>query len=132
MTILLDTHALIWWVASPRELSARASRAIRTAAAQHALIASAISVFEITTACRRGRLQFTVPVDTWLDALQSLPELRIEPVTDRIARMAGTFDDAAPGDPADRIIAATAMTCRARLVSADQRLRKWKQVRTVW
>ena len=49
-----------------------------------------------------------------------------------IAYLAGTFDDMPPGDPADRIIAATAIQLRSRLVTADDRLRQSRRVDTVW
>ena len=107
--IVLDTHALIWWVSDGSRLSVRARRAIRSATRQGSIAASAISLFEITTLMRRGRLALAVPEDQWFADLRLLPELHFEPVSVEIARLAGSFDDAMPGDPADRIIAATAM-----------------------
>lgn len=130
--IVLDTHALIWWVAGDRRLSARALRAIRAAAKAGAVFASAISVMEIATAVRRGRLTLSVPFEQWLADLRSLPELQFEPVTAEIAALAGSFDGAMHGDPADRIIAATARTLGARLVTADERLRGLPEVVAVW
>jgi PIN domain nuclease of toxin-antitoxin system len=130
--IVLDTHALIWWVAGDRRLSARALRAIRVAARAGAVFASAISVMEIATAVRRGRLTLSVPFEQWLADLRSLPELQFEPVTAEIAALAGSFDGAMHGDPADRIIAATVRTLGARLVTADERLRGLPEVVAVW
>jgi PIN domain nuclease of toxin-antitoxin system len=130
--IVLDTHALVWWVAGAEQLSTRARRAVAAAARQGAVTASAISVFEIATAVRRGRLVLTAALDQWLEDLRLLPELRIEPVNADIARLAGKFDDSTPGDPADRIIAATAISLRCRLVTADERLRRLRDVETVW
>jgi PIN domain nuclease of toxin-antitoxin system len=130
--IVLDTHALVWWAASAPGLSIRARRAIQSAARQRAVIASAISIFEIATAVRRGRLALAVPLGQWLADLRLLPELRIEPMSAEIAHLAGTFDDVLPGDPADRIIAATAIQLRSRLVTADDRLRQARRIETVW
>lgn len=106
----------------------RARHAVRGAA----LTASAISAFEIATAVRRGRLDLRVPLDRWFADLAMLPELRLQPVTDEIARIAGSFDRTVPGDPADRIIAATAIALGAKLVTADARLRRVPQLQTVW
>ena len=130
--IVLDTHALVWWVTSAPGLSARAKRAIQSAVRQEPLVASAISVFEIATAVRRERLKFGVSLDQWLSDLRTLPELRLEPVTADIAHLAGALERSLPGDPADRIIVATAMTLQAKLVTADNRLRRLRQVDTVW
>ena len=96
------------------------------------MFASAISVMEIATAVRRGRLTLRVPFEQWLADLRSLPELRFEPVTAEIAALAGSFDGAMHGDPADRILAATARTLGARLVTADERLRGLPDVVALW
>jgi PIN domain nuclease of toxin-antitoxin system len=130
--IVLDTHALVWWAVGDRRLSAPALRAIKAAVKAGGVFASAISAMEIATAVRRGRLTLGVPFDHWLADLRSLPELQFEPVTAEIAALAGSFDGAMHGDPADRVIAATARTLGARLVTADQRLRVLAGVTTVW
>jgi PIN domain nuclease of toxin-antitoxin system len=130
--IVLDTHALIWWVSSPARLSARARRAVAAALRRGPLTASAISLLEIATALRRGRLQLGVAPGQWLADLQQLPELRFEPVSAAIALAAGSFPDSMHGDPADRIIAATAISRRAKLVTADRKLRGSSQIETVW
>jgi PIN domain nuclease of toxin-antitoxin system len=130
--ILLDTHALVWWVTVDRRLTAAAQRAIKTALRSGPVLASAISVMEIATAVRRGRLVLTVPIDQWLADLRSLPEVQFEPVTAEIAALAGSIDGAMHGDSADRIIAATARAHGACIVTADARLRGLKDVVTVW
>jgi PIN domain nuclease of toxin-antitoxin system len=130
--IVLDTHVLVWWVSDPAKLSARAKRAIGGALRRGPVAASAISVFEIATAVRRGRLLLSVPAEQWLADLRLLPELHVEPVTAEIAQAAGTLDDTMPGDPADRIIAATAMAFEAKLITADGRLRDAPGLQVLW
>lgn len=130
--IVFDTHALVWWVAEPARLSARARRAAKTGAADNELVVSAISIFEISTLLRRGRLELGVDSGQWFDALRSLPELVIEPVSAEIAWAAGAFDAVLPGDPADRIIAATAQVLHARLITADDKLRSALANDTIW
>lgn len=130
--IVLDTHVLVWWVNGSSALKARARREISAAIANGAVHASTISVFEIRTAVRRGRLDLGVPVEQWFADLAALPELRFQPVTAEIAVLAGSFGKDAPGDPADRLIAATALALKAKLVTADARLREFPQLQTVW
>ncbi|MGQ0522075.1 MAG: type II toxin-antitoxin system VapC family toxin [Betaproteobacteria bacterium] len=130
--IVLDTHVLVWWVTGAPDLSTRAKRAIRATVRREAAVASAISIFEIATAVRRERLKFRVSLDQWLRDLRSLTELQLEPVSADIAHLAGTLGTSLPGDPADRIIVATAIGLKARLVTADIRLQKSQRIETVW
>lgn len=130
--IVLDTHALVWWVSRSEQLRERARKAIADALRKGPVSASAISFFEIATAVRRGRLDLGLPLEEWLAEVRKLAELRIEPVSVEIAHMAGRFQDDMPGDPADRIVAATALTLHARLVTADAYLRKHPRLQTVW
>lgn len=71
--ILLDTHALIWWVSGIEPLSAKARRAVADALKRGPVSASAISLLEIATAVRRGRLALGVPIEKWFDDLSALP-----------------------------------------------------------
>lgn len=130
--ILLDTHALVWWVAEPARLSVRARRAILAAASDRRLCASAASVLEIATLLRRGRLTLSAEPAQWLDDLRALPELRIESVGFEVAARAGSFDGPVHGDPIDRLLIATAMLLHAPLVTADVRLRELRMIRTIW
>jgi PIN domain nuclease of toxin-antitoxin system len=130
--IVLDTHVLVWWVSGSGRLSLRATRAIDQNLRRGPAIVSTISVLEIATAVRRGRLELGSPLAPWLADLRALPELQFQPVTGEIAELAGGVDEATPGDPADRIIVATAMLLRAKLVTADERLRKSPSVVAVW
>lgn len=130
--IVLDTHALVWWLAEPAKLSSRARRAIRRSASKNAVTISTISLFEISTLLRRGRLQLGIDAEQWFAALRSLPELIIEPISVEIAWLAGAFSTAVPGDPADRIITATAHALTAKLVTADVELRSTASVDTIW
>lgn len=130
--IVLDTHVLVWWVSGSRRLSAKAARAVRAALRTGPVAVATVSVLEIATAVRRGRLQLSVPFEGWLEDLRSLPEIAFQPLSFEIAKAAGALGDEVPGDPADRIIAATAIHLEAGLVTADEGLSKVASVRCVW
>ncbi|MBK7953567.1 MAG: type II toxin-antitoxin system VapC family toxin [Candidatus Accumulibacter sp.] len=130
--IVLDTHALIWWLTGAPNLSLVARQTIAKAVAARQVVVSAISVLEIVTAVRRGRLQFTHPVEQWLADACQFPELRFEPVSAAMAQLAGSFGEEMHGDPADRIIAATAIHYDCGLVTADGKLHAVRALKTVW
>lgn len=130
--IVLDTHVLVWWLSGEPMLSTVANQAIAEAATAERVFASAVSVLEISTAVRRGRLQLSVPLAQWLADARLLPELRFEPVSVEIAQLAGGFGEEMDGDPADRLIAATAIVLGAPLATADEKLRGCGVVQTVW
>lgn len=76
-------------------------------------------------------------LDPGMDARQFLGDmiaarrLNVLPITPEIALLAQS-DAFSHGDPADRLIAASALFHRARLVTSDSTLRKHKELDTVW
>jgi len=105
---------------------------VNSSAAKGLVSASTISLFEIARLVRRGRLELGVDLASRFDALQLLPDIKLEPVSSDIARLAGEFAEPFPGDPADRLIAATAIVTKAKLVAADQKIRQVSVVETIW
>ncbi|MBK7251078.1 MAG: type II toxin-antitoxin system VapC family toxin [Gammaproteobacteria bacterium] len=131
--IVLDTHVLVWWVAGEtKNFSRKARQALEQHGRRNELLISSISIFEIVTLERRGRLRFRGSASEWLDQVRLLPEYRIEPLTADIAERAGRFGEAFPGDPADRLIAATALVRGVPLVTHDEKLQGIEQLKTVW
>lgn len=129
--ILLDTHAIVHDALEPKRLSRRARSLIEEGAESGTLACSDISLWEIAMLIARGRVKVEVDAVQFLDDAVQARSLKILPITPRIAVVAQS-DAFEHGDPADRIIAATALVHRARLVSADARLRGIEGVRVVW
>ncbi len=79
---------------------------------------------------RKGRLELTTSAEDWIARCEGLPFFSVLPIDSRIAIRAA---DLPPihDDPADRIIAATALHLGAPIVTKDQRLAAY-DVRTVW
>lgn len=130
--IVIDTHVLVWWLTQPERLSPAARLALDQVSTARPAVLSAISILEITTAVRRGRMDLSVPVGDWLALVRQLPELRIEAVSSEIAARAGGYGDDMHGDPADRLVAATAEVLGARLINADEKLRQHPAVQALW
>ena len=127
--IVLDTHAWIWWRADPDRLSAPVTRAI--AGADHVGISS-ISVWELGMLVRRGRLTLDRDVEQWVrNALSGGRVSVLAPDAD-VALAAALLDDEFPGDPADRLIYATARQAGARLVTRDERIARFDPARALW
>jgi len=127
--IVLDTHAWIWWVADPARLSSAARRAIEKARVRGVC---AISVWEVAVLIERGRLVLDREVTDWVRDALEMPGVELLPLTPEIALAAGGGVLELHGDPADRMIAATALAHRARLVTKDERLRALQTLDTVW
>jgi PIN domain nuclease of toxin-antitoxin system len=70
-------------------------------------------------------------LDVWLDSIDSHPLLTILPLTARNAAESVRLGDDFPNDPADQIIVATARCHNLTLITADERIRKWGNVRVV-
>lgn len=127
--IVLDTHVWVWWNSDPKRLSERAREAMDSSAD---LGVSAISAWEVTTKLRRGRIDLDRDVDVWI--AQALGSERVVPlpVTPKIAAAAGLLDEGFHGDPADRIIVATALSNGCPIVTKDKRIRLYKEVVSIW
>ena len=120
--IVLDTHVLIWHELGDRRLGRRARRALESALQAGDAAISAISFWEVGMQARKGRLDFRLDPDAWRRDLldQGLIEI---PVDGRIACRAGLIAKL-HGDPADRLIVATALEGH-QLVTADRQILEW-------
>ena len=116
MRLLLDTHALIWWLAGDDALSPRAREAIGDE--QNGVAVSAASAMEIATKYRIGKLPDAALLAQDFEAIvaeQGFDELAI---TVRHARMAGEMN-IAHKDPFDRLLIAQAQAEDMVLVSNE-------------
>jgi PIN domain nuclease of toxin-antitoxin system len=121
--ILLDTHAAIW-LTIDEGLGKQSQRLINNALADDSLAISAISFWELAMLVEKRRLRSVKsPGERRIEMLsQGIREL---PLTGDIAILAGELESL-HGDPADRIIAATAIAHDATLMTADANLLRWK------
>jgi PIN domain nuclease of toxin-antitoxin system len=116
--VLLDTHVVHWWSAEPNRASDRARKALEQA---DELAVAAISWYELAWLARHERIVVNVPIRTWLEGLAA--QLRTIGLTPAIADAAVSLPSSFSGDPADRLIYATAIEHGLKLVSKDRAIR---------
>jgi PIN domain nuclease of toxin-antitoxin system len=128
--ILLDTHVLVWTIADSKRLSRTASKEIERSSRHGGLAVSAITLWELAHLVTRGKIQAYGTVEA---SVRLLTEgVTIKPITVEIAALANQFPDDYPGDPADRLIGATARAEGLTLVTRDENIRRSPLIRTVW
>lgn len=124
--MLLDSHVLHWWSAEAARVSRAASKAIEAA---DELAVADISWWELAWLARHERITLTVPITAWLEQLAA--QVRSIPLTPAIATTAVTLPTSFPGDPADRLIYATAVEHGWPLITKDERLLEHRHPRKV-
>jgi PIN domain nuclease of toxin-antitoxin system len=125
-TVVLDSHIVHWWSAEPDRISRAAGRAIGDA---DELAVADISWFELAWLARHDRIVLTIPIAAWLQQLAV--QVRTIPVTPAIAHAAVSLPSSFPGDPADRLIYATAIEQGWPLITKDRRLLSHRHPRRV-
>lgn len=138
--ILLDTHALIWWVDGTGErLSARAHERVeqelervRLGEADAGLLVSAISCWEVAMLVSRGRLALSLEVERWLALVAAIPAVRLVPLEPNVAVAATRLPEPFHADPADRFLVAQARHLAVPLLSADNKIQAYAHVQCLW
>lgn len=127
--VLLDTHVVHWWSAEPKRVSASARRALEEAD-EH--VVAAISWYELAWLAKHERIVVNIPIRSWLQGLAA--QLRTIGMTPAIADTAAALPSSFPGDPADRLICATAIEHGLDLVTKDTAIRGHDKPRslTIW
>ena len=116
--LLLDTHVLLWWAGSPKEISPEARLAI--ASGRNPLLFSYASIWELNIKISRGRL--VLPEST--EIMLQRARCHSLPITVEHIEATGTLPHH-HGDPFDRMLIAQAMADRLTLVTRDRDIRKY-------
>jgi PIN domain nuclease of toxin-antitoxin system len=131
--IVLDTHALLWWVSDNSHLSRKAARRI-TAESENAggLLVSCISTWEIAMLVSQSRLTLRIDLGDLFHQLESIESIQFVPVSNRTSMNSVTLPEPFHKDPADRLIVATARESDCTLITSDQMIRDYPHVETLW
>jgi len=116
MRVLLDTHALIWYVDQDHLLSASAHAAITNPANE--LLLSAGTIWEVSIKVGLNKLSLSMPFRQWMNKAIADLGLTLLPITVEYADVQAGLPRH-HGDPFDRLLAAQAQVENVSLVSAD-------------
>ena len=129
MSVLLDTHVWLWWLTPDSPLGTSERNALDLTAARGELRLSAISLWEAQMLHAKQRLQLPLPFADWLRRATAADMLRVIPIDIDVVialdELPGTFH----GDPADRVIVATARAHALPLATHDTAIRRSRAAR---
>ena len=131
--VVVDTHAIVWYLAQAPKISLAAFRAIDDALlASEPVYVSAISLVELHYLVESGR----VPAEALAELIDASEDpdgsLTVVPVDTGVAQSLDVIPRDEISDMPDRVIAATAAYLRLPLVTADEKIRRSRCVRTIW
>jgi PIN domain nuclease of toxin-antitoxin system len=122
--ILLDTHVWLWWLLGSDRLAQRERRALDRLASRAELRLAAVSLWEAARLYAKGRLLLDRPFDVWIREAAAAAVIEIAPLDVEIVIALNRLPPAFHGDPADRLIVATARAHRSPLATHDRVIRK--------
>jgi PIN domain nuclease of toxin-antitoxin system len=125
LKLLLDTHIWIWLAENPVRFGRTAFEILKNSANE--LWLSPISTWEALTLHHKGRIRFEGDLASWV--ARTTATLKQAPLTHEIMIAARQLP--LHQDPADRIIAATALVLNMTLVTADERLLNLGNIKTL-
>ncbi len=132
MKYLLDTHAWVWWYMNPQKLSRRVTNLIGDTTRYDELLLSAISPWEFCKLLEKGRIAISCSPEDWLNAAFDLPKFRLVPLSPVLAYRSTVLPQPFHNDPADQIIAATALQENAAILTKDRNILEYEYVKSLW
>ena len=117
--LLLDTCAFIWSMSSAK-MTDEAAAAIKTGTVDAPVYVSPISAWEIGLLVERGRVAFSV--EQWFETMQAQPGIATADMPAEVLIRSSFLPGNPPGDPADRIVIATAREYGYRIVTRDRKI----------
>ena len=120
--LLLDTHTWIWLLADSDQLASVARQKIALAQADKRVFGSIISVLETANLESKGRIHLPTGIHSWLEESFADDGIQLLPLSPEIAVASTRLPGTIHGDPADRILIATARIHNLTLLTRDKQL----------
>ena len=120
----MDTHVWLWWLLGSERLARRERQALDRLASRAELCLAAVSLWEAQMLYARGRLVLDRPFDVWIREAAAAAVIEIAPLDVEIVIALNGLPASFHGDPADRLIVATARAHRIPLATYDRVIRK--------
>ena len=129
MNVLLDTHVWIWWLTPKSPLSLKERAALDAAAARTGICVSAISLWEAQMLHAKQRLDLPLSFAQWLPRATDERFLAVMPLDREVVLALDALPPSFHGDPADRLIVATARAHHLPLATHDAAIRRSRVVK---
>ena len=124
--ILLDTHIWYWLLAGDERIEKSGFlKVINKAIKNSELQIAAITLWELAMMESRGRISLTGNIKSWIDEALAKSNVGVCPISPEIAVDSCNLPGDFHGDPADRMIVATARALDAKLLTFDKEILKY-------
>ena len=131
MNVLLDTHIWVWWLTPGSPLTRTEREALDVAAERSELCLAAISLWEAQMLYRKRRLELPLPFSDWLTRAADSRIVSVIPLDVETVLALDSLPHSFHGDPADRLIVATARAHVLPLATRDTRIRR-SRIARLW
>ncbi len=131
MKVVLDTHIWVWWLLPSSPLPDRERMALDRIATDNGILLPAICLWEAQILHRKKRIELPVPFPTWLRRATAADMLNVLPLNADTVIAVDDIPAGFHGDPADRMIVATARVHDLSLATHDDAIRKSRLVK-IW
>lgn len=121
-SILLDTHVWLWYSMGSNSLARASRQRIDDVIQSDSLYLAAISVWELAMLQAKGRIVLDMPLSVWAQKSVAALKLQVLPLSPQIAIESSFLPGGFHGDPADRMIVATARVENLVLATGDQNI----------
>jgi len=130
--VVLDTSTLVWWVSGDIALSQDAKIAIEQELKEGKILISAITTWEIKVLVQHKKLLLSMDVENWLATVAQIENVHFLPIDVEICMKAADLPGDFHSDFADRIIVAIARKFAVPVITADEKIRNYNHVSSVW
>jgi len=129
LSVLLDTHVWVWWLTPDSPLSIAERSALDAKAERGELFLAAVSLWEVQMLAAKRRLQLPLRFPDWLAQAADDRMISVVPLDIGVILALDTLPKSFHGDPADRLIVATARARKLPLATRDAAIRKSRAVK---